>query len=57
MKKDKEEAAAKGLDYVPLEDQDMVAYKDTLRHMSEEDKELTDEKIETDYGKRRVQPK
>ncbi len=57
MKKDKEEAAAKGLDYVPLEDQDMVAYKDTLRHMSEEDKELTDEKIETGYEKRRVQPK
>ena len=57
MKKDKEEAAAKGLDYVPLEDQDMVAYKDTLRHMSEEDKKLTDEKIETDYEKRRVQPK
>ena len=57
MKKDKEEAAAKGLDYVPLEDQDMVAYKDTLRHMSEEDKQLTDEKIETSYEKRRVQPK
>ena len=57
MKKDKEEAAAKGLDYVPLKDQEMIAYKDTLRHMSEEDKELTDEKIETDYQKRRVQSK
>ena len=55
MQKDKKEARAKGLDRPELEDQDFVQYKKALNHMSQLDKSLSDQQIEEDYKKRRVQ--
>ena len=55
MQKDKKEARAKGLDRPELEDQDFIQYKKALNHMSQLDKSLSDQQIEEDYKKRRVQ--
>ena len=55
MQKDKKEARAKGLDRPELEDQDFVQYKKVLNHMSQLDESLSDQQIEEDYMKRRVQ--
>ena len=51
----KKEARAKGLERPELEDQDFVQYKKALNHMSQLDKSLSDQQIEEDYKKRRVQ--
>ena len=54
MRKDKKEAKEKGLDYVELEDDDFVDYKESLRQMKEHDQTLSDEKVQKEYLDRRL---
>ena len=57
MKKDKKEAKAKGLDAVQLEDEDYVKHQEHLKEMREQDKDVSDEKIEQNYQNRRIHHK
>ena len=54
MRQDRKEAKLKGLDTVELEDKDFNDYKETLRGMKEHDEQLTDNQVEKEYEKRRV---
>ena len=57
IKRDKKEAQTIGLGQTELQDEDYVAYHEAREKMQQQDAQLTDEKIEQDYDKRRVHKK
>ncbi len=54
MKKDKQEAKSKGLDYVELEDEDFIQHKENLIKMRQHDENLDEEIIENEYQNKRI---
>ena len=57
MKKDKKEAKEKGLYDVELKDNDFADYKNALLGMKEHDNNLSDQIVQKEYKKRRVNAK
>ena len=57
MRKDKQEAKAKGLGVVELDDQDYTDHKQNLTMMKQHDNEINDDLIEIQYQKKRIKSK
>ena len=55
MKKDKKQADEKGLDYVPIEDEDIIQHKQYTQEMRQHDQQMTEESEEEEIEKRKVQ--
>ena len=57
MKKDKKQAQKNGLDNIQLEDKDFIDYKQNSEKMKQHDLNLSEQQIENDFIKRRIQHK